>query len=167
MEIIYRSGTTNDISKVKELALKSWELYKESLTDENWEKLYSNLSDQYMYANLIAHSACFVCSTDDNEIIGMAFLVPKGNPTDIYDADWSYIRFLTVDPDFAGRGIGRKLTEICIEEARKNNESTIALHTSEMMDKARHIYEELGFKIDKEIEQRLGKRYWLYKLELS
>jgi len=36
-----------------------------------------------------------------------------------------------------------------------------------MMDKARHIYESLGFKILKEIVPRLGKKYWLYTLDLS
>ena len=118
--MVYRQASVNDISKVKGLALKSWELYKFQLTEENWEKLHTNLSDQYMYANLIAHSACFVCATESDDIIGMAFLVPNGNPTDIYDKDWSYIRFLTVDPDFGGQGIGRKLTELCIEEARNN-----------------------------------------------
>jgi ribosomal protein S18 acetylase RimI-like enzyme len=34
------------------------------------------------------------------------------------------------------------------------------------MDKARHIYEKLGFTILREIDQRLGRRYWLYKLDL-
>jgi ribosomal protein S18 acetylase RimI-like enzyme len=167
MNMQYYRGTTEQLQQIKALALRSWEQYKTDLSDDNWEKLHANLSDQYMYANLIAHSACFVCATETDNVIGMAFLVPNGNPTDIYDSGWSYIRFLTVDPDFGGQGIGRKLTELCIEEARNNKETTIALHTSEMMDKARHIYEELGFKIDKEIEPRLGKRYWLYKMELS
>jgi hypothetical protein len=35
------------------------------------------------------------------------------------------------------------------------------------MDTARHIYESVGFKVLKEIDQRLGKRYWLYKLDLN
>jgi len=52
--------------------------------------------------------------------------------------DWSYIRFVTVDPSFGGQGIGRKLTTLCIDTARQN-ESVIALHTSELMDAARHI----------------------------
>jgi ribosomal protein S18 acetylase RimI-like enzyme len=97
----------------------------------------------------------------------MAFLVSKGNPTDIYEEEWSYVRFVTVDPDFGGQGIGRKLTTMCIAAARQNGEKTIALHTSELMGKARHIYETLGFEILKEIDQRLGKRYWLYKLDLK
>jgi GNAT superfamily N-acetyltransferase len=32
---------------------------------------------------------------------------------------------------------------------------------------ARHIYESLGFEIVKELKPRLGKKYWLYKLELN
>jgi len=93
--------------------------------------------------------------------------VPNGNPTDIYLTEWCYIRFVSVDPDFRGKGIGKKLTNLCIEKAKENGEQTIALHTSELMDDARHIYESLGFEIVKEIAPRLGKRYWLYKLELN
>jgi hypothetical protein len=36
-----------------------------------------------------------------------------------------------------------------------------------MMHKARHIYESLGFTILREIEPRLGKKYWLYTLDIS
>jgi len=43
----------------------------------------------------------------------------------------------------------------------------MALHTSEMMRSARHIYEKIGFNILKEIEPRLGVKYWLYTLELN
>jgi ribosomal protein S18 acetylase RimI-like enzyme len=99
------------------------------------------------------------------KIIGMAFLVPKGNPTDIYKKEWCYIRFVSVDPDFGGQGIGKELTKQCIVHAEKNNESVIALHTSEIMKTAMHIYESLGFKVYSEIEPRLGKRYWLYTME--
>ena len=166
MNLTYRQGTLNDLTELKKLAIKSWSQFKPNLTDENWSKLYNSLSDENTYAELIAKSYSIVCTTDKNEIIGMAFLVPNGNPTEIYDKEWCYIRFVTVDPDFSGRGIGRNLTINCIDIAKKNGEKVISLHTSELMDKARHIYESLGFKILKEIDKRLGKKYWLYKLEL-
>jgi ribosomal protein S18 acetylase RimI-like enzyme len=54
-----------------------------------------------------------------------------------------------------------------LETARQQKEKVIALHTSEMMVKARHLYETLGFQIYKEIPQRLGKKYWLYLLNLD
>lgn len=166
MNLTYRQGTLNDLTELKGLAIRSWRQFKPILTAENWSKLYNNLSSENTYAELVTKSHSIVCTTDINEIIGMAFLVPKGNPTEIYDKEWCYIRFLTVDPRFSGRGIGRNLTISCVDIAKKNGEKVISLHTSEFMDNARHIYESLGFKIFREIDKRLGKRYWLYKLEL-
>lgn len=97
----------------------------------------------------------------------MAYLVSKGNPTDIFDKDWCYIRMVGVDPKYSGNGIGKKLTQMCIEYAKKNNEQIIALHTSEFMNKARHIYEKIGFKVIKELAPRYGKKYWLYILDIK
>jgi len=166
MNLTYKQGSIDDLNELKDLAVKSWGQFQSKLTSNNWTKLYTSLTDDKTYTELLDKSNCLVCTSDQGKIIGMAFLVPNGNPTDIYDKEWSYIRFVSVDPDFGGQGIGRKLTAMCIETARKNEEKAIALHTSELMDKARHIYETLGFTILEEIDQRLGKRYWLYKLDL-
>lgn len=166
MTVVYRPGKTEDLNGLKELAIRSWAQFQSKLTPENWLNLNNSLTDEQTFAALLDHSNSFVCTNNKNKIIGMAFLIPSGNPTDIYDKEWSYIRFVTVDPDFSGQGIGKTLTAMCINAARQNNEKTIALHTSEFMDAARHIYETLGFTILKEINQRLGKRYWLYKLDL-
>ena len=167
MNIIYRKGNINDLMKLKNLSIKSWGQFQSKLTSSNWLKLHNTLTEDNTYIELLDKSTTIICTTDNDKIIGMAFLVPKGNPTDIYNKDWCYIRFVSVDPEFGGQGIGKKLTTICIETARQNGEKTIALHTSELMDKARHIYESIGFTILKEIDQRLGKRYWLYKLDLT
>ena len=97
----------------------------------------------------------------------MAFLIPSGNPTDIFQADWSYVRMVGVHHSYGGQGIGRQLMQLCIDQAKATHETTLALHTSEFMDAARHLYEQLGFTQLKELEPRYGKRYWLYLLELS
>ena len=97
----------------------------------------------------------------------MAFLFPSGKPSDLFELEWSYIRMLGVDPDFKGKGIGRKLTELCLDRARKNGERTIALHTSEIMHAAQHIYESFGFRKHHEISPRLGLRYWIYTFHLN
>lgn len=167
MDITFRGATYNDLTDLKNLAVKSWLQFQPNLTDENWIKLNSSLTNDKTYVELLDKSAGFVAISDNNSIVGMAFLVPNGNPTDIYDKEWCYIRFVTVDPDFGRQGIGRKLTNLCVETARQNKEKVIALHTSEFMDAARHIYESSGFSILREIDQRLGKRYWLYKLDLN
>jgi ribosomal protein S18 acetylase RimI-like enzyme len=167
MNFSYGHGNIDDLNNLKSLALKSWKQFQSKLTKENWDKLYNSLNDDKTYTDLLNKAICMTCACKKDKIIGMAFLVPSGNPTEIYDKSWSYIRFISVDPEFGGQGIGRQLTIKCIESAKANGEQTIALHTSELMNNARHIYESLGFKILKEIDQRFGKRYWLYTLELS
>lgn len=163
----YRNGTTEDVKSLKELAVISWQQFQKELTDANWQNLYNNISNNQTFTDLLATSYCFVCETENKEIVGMAFIVPSGKQHDIFEKEWAVIRFVTVNPTFGGQGIGRQLTKMCIEWAMKNHEKVIALHTSEMMNSARHIYESLGFKILREIEPRLGKKYWLYTLEIT
>lgn len=149
-----------------ELAFESWKGFKNVLTEEHWNNLNNLLINPNTFIDLINISHCILAETEEEEIIGMAYLVPNGNPTEIYDENWSYIRFVSVHPSFGGQGIGKTLTEKCIQYAQENNEKIVALHTSEIMSKAITIYEKLGFKILREIRPSLGKRYWLYTLEL-
>ncbi len=142
----YRQGITDDLKGIKELAICSWRQFQKELTVDNWQSLYNNISNDNTYLDLLASSYCLICETENKEIVGMAFIVPSGKQHDIFEKEWAVIRFVSVDPAFGGQGIGKKLTEMCIELAKQNNEKTIALHTSEMMDCARHIYENFGFK---------------------
>ncbi len=162
----YRQGNRNDLAGLKQLAINAWTQFQKKLTNENWQILSNNISNEKTFTDLLEISHCFVCENDKCEIIGMAFLVSSGNPIDVFEKEWAYIRFVSVNPNYGGQGIGRKLTEMCIDLAKKNNEKIIALHTSEMMNTARHIYESYGFKILKEIDTRLGKKYWIYTLHI-
>ena len=161
-----RNGIINDLYSVKQLGQNTWKQFERKLTNENWNKLTNTLSSENLYKDLLTNSASYVCENENGEIIGMSFLVASGNPTEIYNKEQCYIRFVTVSEKYKGLRIGQKLTEECIEFARNSGEKKIALHTSEFMDKARHIYEKLGFKIIKELEPRYGKKYWLYEMNL-
>lgn len=114
---------------------------------------------------LFARAYCAVCEGGD-QLVGMAFLLPSGNPTRIYPADWSYIRMVGVAPAFAGLGIARQLVQMCIQHAQASGEKTVALHTSEFMHAARHLYESMGFELLREIEPVFGARCWLYGMQL-
>ncbi len=161
----YRAGNLNDVKQLQRLALISYGQFQNILTEEKWNKLRAHITNENLFPQLLKTSKGFVCEYEHG-IIGMAFLVPKGNPTEIFEADWSYIRMVGVNPNFGGLGIGKQLTQMCIDFAKSSDEKVIALHTSEYMNAARHIYESLGFKQIRELEPRYGKRYWIYKLEL-
>ncbi|MCF2446124.1 GNAT family N-acetyltransferase [Dyadobacter sp. CY345] len=160
-----RTATEKDIPQLQKLGLNAYGQFETVLTNDNWIKLHSILLSEKTYPELLSKSTCFVWE-ENNEIIGMAFFISKGNPTDIFHEDWSYLRMVGVNTEHTGKGIGRKLMQLCIDHARQTGEKFIALHTSEFMNAARHIYESMGFVQIKELEMRLGKMYWLYVKEL-
>ena len=164
--LIYREGSTNEKESLQQLGILSYNQFSKILSPADWNTMDRLLNNDTMWEQLVNNSKIFVCE-DKEKIIGMAYLVPSGNPTHIYPADWSYIRMVGVNPEYRGKGIAKRLTQMCIDYAKQSNEKIVGLHTSEKMDDARHIYESLGFTIFKEIDPIYGMKYWLYKLELS
>jgi ribosomal protein S18 acetylase RimI-like enzyme len=165
MDCIYRLGTFDDVESLQKLALNAYEGFKETLTPDNWAEMNGFLSSEQTYLDLMSKSTCFVCE-NNQRIIGMAFIIPHGHPTNLFQADWSYIRMVGVHSAFGGRGIGKKLIQLCIDFAKSTDEKIIALHTTEFMETAIHIYEKLGFKKVEELALTLGKRNWIYIFEI-
>jgi ribosomal protein S18 acetylase RimI-like enzyme len=162
----YRTGSIADLPQLKALWRIAYSQFSKVLKPDKWAIMEKNQkNDDYLTA-LINKSVVFVC-THNNLIVGMAYLMPHGNPTDVYPADWCYIRMLGVHPDYRRKGIARALTQLCIDQAIRTSEHTIALHTSEMMAPAVHMYEQLGFKRLHEIPNPFGVVYWLYSLDLK
>ncbi len=162
----YRIGTIDDIGQLQELSIIANGQFQSVLTPENWEIFNGNLQNRQKFIDILKIAKCFVCLCND-KIVGVAYVIPSGNPTNIFKSEWSYIRMVGVNPKYRGQGIAKTLTEMCIDFAKKSNEKTIALHTSEFMDAARHIYENIGFKVLEEIPTLYGKKYWLYTLDLN
>ena len=69
------------------------------------------LLDEDNFPFIVKNCYGFVCEEDDR-LLGMAFLVPSGNPTKIYSEDTSYIRMVGVHPDAVGKGIAQSLTRL-------------------------------------------------------
>ena len=57
----------------------------------------------------------------------------------------SGIRLLGVDPKKGGQGVGRALTNACIQLAQDKEHSQVILHTTVVMKVAWALYEKLGF----------------------
>lgn len=56
------------------------------------------------------------------------------------------LKRMYIRPDFRGKGIGRRLAEIVIEEARKTGYKAVRLDTIDTMKEATSLYRSLGFK---------------------
>jgi len=66
------------------------------------------------------------------------------------------IRLLAVAPAHRGAGLGRALTERCLDEARARGKPAVVLHTTRAMATAWRMYERLGFTRDFGIDFRQG-----------
>jgi ribosomal protein S18 acetylase RimI-like enzyme len=164
--MIYRMAVPNDVNALRTLGLASYGRFKNIMTPENWMKMESVINSDQTFPLLVSDCHSFVCE-ENSRLLGMAFLVPSGNPTKIYSSDTSYIRMVGVHPDADGRGIAQTLTSLCIAKAKETGEKTIMLHSAEIMYAARHIYEKTGFKKIRLLDSHYGLEYWLYQLDIA
>jgi GNAT superfamily N-acetyltransferase len=66
-------------------------------------------------------------------------------------------RLLAVDPSTRGQGVGKLLTNACIEKARKKNLSHTIIHTTMSMQTAWKMYEQIGFTRSKALDFMQGE----------
>lgn len=163
--MLYRAAEEKDLEALNALALASYGQLKTYLTPANWKKMQGVLTSTDNFPLMIHNSFGFVCE-EAGSLLGMAFLVPSGNPTKIYSKETSYIRMVGVHPTAVGNGIAQTLTSLCMEKAVTTGEHTISLHSAEIMFAARHIYEKLGFKKVRLLDTHYGLQYWLYSYEI-
>lgn len=69
----------------------------------------------------------------------------------------SGIRLLGVAPAARGQGVGRALTEACIQRARGRGHTRVVLHTTRAMQVAWGMYERLGFERAPELDFMQGE----------
>ncbi len=76
-------------------------------------------------------------------------------------------RFLAVDANSRGHGLGRKLTNYCIERARKEGCIQVVIHSTAAMQVAMDMYQRMGFKRFQEIDFVKGElKVFGFKYEL-
>jgi ribosomal protein S18 acetylase RimI-like enzyme len=82
--------------------------------------------------------------------------------------DEASIRMLAVAPTHRRRGIGRALTQACLDRARQDGKRRVVLHADEVMQASRQLYEGMGFQRDPSRDFAPDDETWLvaYVLDL-
>jgi len=70
--------------------------------------------------------------------------------------DGAHLRWFIISDALRGKGVGRKLIDRAIEFCKSKGYKTIYLWTFEGLDAARHLYEDVGFKL---IKQQSGVQW--------
>src|SRR5262245_59725885 len=101
--LIYRHASAIENNPLHQLCIVAYRQLSEILPTDDWAKMDRFLNNDKMWDELVNNSAIFVCE-DGDKLVGSAYLVPSGNGTHIYPADWAYVRMVGVDPAYRGKG---------------------------------------------------------------
>ena len=105
----------------------------------------------------------------DGTLLGTVTYVPGPGPfAESENDDEAGFRMLAVAPWAQNRGIGRALVETCVDRARREGRSAIAILTRPSMTTAHRLYESLGFEraAEDDWEFEPGQWLWGYRLQL-
>jgi [ribosomal protein S18]-alanine N-acetyltransferase len=133
--IVIRKAHKDDLSPMMALENRS---FKFDLFDRK----------QYRYLIAKANSTAFVLMVGKT-LAGSAIILWRENSTK------AHLYTIAVDPSFQGRGLGRKLLEACLAEARKNGCDRFALEVRADNRPAIALYKNMGY----EITARVPKYY--------
>jgi GNAT superfamily N-acetyltransferase len=96
-------------------------------------------------------------------------LVPGSPLAERLEPGTAGLRMLAVDPAAQGTGVGRALVEATVELCRRRGLRRLSLHTHEIFEHARRLYESMGFQRtpDRDVHTAGGMHLLSYILDLD
>jgi GNAT superfamily N-acetyltransferase len=87
-----------------------------------------------------------VAATPDGKLLGtVTFTLPGAPWAEVSRPSEAEFRMLAVAPEHRGKGVGSALAQWCVDRAREQGCTAVALSSLTTMDTAHRMYERMGF----------------------
>ena len=139
-----RNATPTDLPAVIDLTLEAYDEYAARFPPEFWQMYRANI-EATLREKEIAQQ---IVTVQDGILNGSVLLYPpRARPPhpERHWTGWPEVRLLAVSPSARGQGVARILMQECIRRARAWDAPFLQLHTMEVMQVARAMYERMGF----------------------
>ncbi len=165
--LVLRLARPDDLEAVSAVNRAAYAEYGAHMEPERIARYLNNAGDVW---SRLDTSDLLVAELDGKIVGSLTYFSPgPRSQAQGWPADWAGLRLLAVDPAARGLGIGRALMEFSIDRARAEGAAAIALHTTEMMEIARAMYERMGFERVPEYDWRpqSGRGAMAYRFALT
>lgn len=153
MDYTIRQATPRDSTAINDLCVAAYQEFETVVGPANWQQMRDSLA----HASDLSSIGELILAEDSAGLLGVILYIPPGKSDGInIPREWASIRMLAVSPGGRGRGIGRRLTQECIDRACRDKADAVGLTTAEMMRVAQPMYERMGFKKEAELGTRFG-----------
>jgi ribosomal protein S18 acetylase RimI-like enzyme len=157
-----RPARAEDAGAIDAVALSAFAQYRDLYSD------WATFSRGVGAMSALGRAAELIVAESGGRILGaVAYVGPDRPKPDFFEPGWPAIRMLVVDPGARGGGIGRRLTQACIDRATADGAPLIALHTSPIQAVALAMYQRMGFRELRPIAPIFGVAYSLHLLALD
>jgi GNAT superfamily N-acetyltransferase len=150
-KLLIRDARPDERATIAELTLAAYTQYAEVMPRRGWEA-YSR--DFMQTINDRDNPAEFIVAEAGGNLVGSVLLYPapaadsaEDSPDDSPPREGlPEVRLLAVAPAARGQGVGRALMQECLRRARRMVAPALGLHTTDLMQVAMRLYEQMGFE---------------------
>jgi ribosomal protein S18 acetylase RimI-like enzyme len=161
-EFTIRPVEPDDYEALGRITLEAYEGNRDDLGDDYRDELRD-------VAGRAAACPVLVAVAPDGALLGgVAYVSGPDNQMSELERDGEAgVRMLAVDPAAQGLGVGRALTVACVDRARKEGRSGMALYTRPANLPAQRLYLSLGFIRDPDRDWQYARGHWLWAFQLT
>lgn len=148
-DAVIRMAECEDIRPARAVLREAYSEYASAFPEASW---ISYLQDILDLEGRASASDLLVAELEGELVACVSYYAPGAEvsyPSESFSVhwpvEWASFRLLAVKPSARGNGVGRALTEACIDRARIQGAPAVGLHTTEPMAVAQAMYERMGF----------------------